>query len=273
MARLADSHCHLDFNTFDDDRGGVIAAAEQAGLVAIVNPGTSLETSRAAVTLAETYPMVYAAVGVHPHDASTFSRTTSAELRQLASHPKVVAIGEIGLDYYRNYSPRDAQRRAFAAQLELAGELKLPVIIHNRDAAQETMGVLRDWARGGACRRGVLHSYSAGLEWLERVLDLDFYIGVSGPVTFAKATTLQRVVQRTPLERLLVETDAPFLTPEPYRGRRNEPAYVQYVTNKVAALKELRPEQVAEQTTRTLARLANIGKTFEETDISGTSRR
>jgi TatD DNase family protein len=273
MGRLADSHCHLDFNTFDDDRGEVIGAAKRAGLVVIVNPGTSVETSRAAVTLAETYPMVYAAVGVHPHDASTFTRTTKAELRQLASHPKVVAIGEIGLDYYRNYSPRDAQQRAFVAQLELASELALPVIIHNRDAAKETMGLLHDWVQGGTGRRGVLHSYSAGIEWLEQVLELDFYIGISGPVTFAKATILQDVVQRAPLERLLVETDAPFLTPEPYRGRRNEPAYVQYVTSKVAALKELPLEKVAEQTTRNLAQLANIGKTLEETDISGTSRQ
>jgi TatD DNase family protein len=273
MGRLADSHCHLDFNTFDDDRGGVIAAAQRAGLVAIVNPGTSVETSRAAMTLAETYPMVYAAVGVHPHDASTFTRSTRAELRQLASHPKVVAIGEIGLDYYRNYSPRDAQRRAFAAQLELAGELALPVIIHNRDAAQDTMSMLHDWVHGGIGRRGVLHSYSAGLEWLQQTLELDFYIGISGPVTFAKATALQRVVQQAPLERLLVETDAPFLTPEPYRGRRNEPAYVRYVASKVAALKEMPLEKVVEQTTRNLVQLANIGKTLEETDISGTSRQ
>jgi TatD DNase family protein len=273
MGRLADSHCHLDFDTFDDDRVGVIAAAKQAGLVAIVNPGTSVEASRAAVALAETYPMVYAAVGVHPHDASTFTRATKAELRQLATHPKVVAIGEIGLDYYRNYSPRDAQRRAFAAQLELAGELALPVIIHNRDAAQDTMGLLSDWADGAPGRRGVLHSYSAGLEWLQQVLELDFYVGISGPVTFAKATMLHRVVQQAPLERLLVETDAPFLTPEPFRGRRNEPAYVQYVTHKVASLKGLPLEQVAEQTTRNLEQLANIGKTLEETDISETSRR
>lgn len=273
MGRLADSHCHLDFNRFEDDRAAVIAAAERAGLVAIVNPGTSVETSRAAVTLAETCPMVYAAVGIHPHDAKTFTRSTAAELRQLASHPKVIAIGEIGLDYFRDYSPRDAQRRAFAAQLELAGELGLPVIIHNRDATEETVAILEDWVQGGIDRRGVLHSYSAGTAWLEQVLELGFYIGISGPVTFAKATTLHRVVQQTPLERLLVETDAPFLTPEPYRGRRNEPAFVQYVARKVAALKGLPLEQVAEQTTRNLGRLANMGKSLEETDISGTGRR
>ena len=273
MGRLADSHCHLDFNTFEDDRVAVIAAAEQAGLVAIINPGTSVETSRAAVMLAETYPMVYAAVGVHPHDAKTFTRSTAAELRQLASHPKVIAIGEIGLDYYRDYSPRDAQRHALAAQLDLAGELELPVIIHERDAAEETMAILEDWVEGRDDRRGVLHSYSAGVGWLEQVLGLGFYIGISGPVTFAKATTLHRVVQQTPLERLLVETDAPFLTPEPYRGRRNEPAYVQYVVKKVAALKGLPLKQVAEGTTRNLELLADIGKSLEETDISGTSRR
>jgi TatD DNase family protein len=273
MGRLADSHCHLDLNSFEHDRDAVIAAAQEAGLVAIVNPGTSVETSRAAVTLAETYPMVYAAVGVHPHDASAFTRSTRSELRQLASHPKVIAIGEIGLDYYRDYSPRDAQRRAFAAQLELAGELGLPVIVHNRDAAEETVCALQDWVKGGDGRQGVLHSYSAGIEWLEQVLELGFLIGISGPVTFSKATTLQRVVQQAPLEHLLVETDAPFLTPEPYRGRRNEPAFVHYVTIKIAALKGLPFEQVAEQTTCNLERLAKMGKSLEKTDISRPSRR
>jgi TatD DNase family protein len=273
MGRLADSHCHLDFDAFDQDRDAVIAAARDAGLVAILNPGTSLETSRAAVSLAEETPMVYAAVGVHPHGADGFTRATRDELRALAEHPKVVAIGEIGLDFYRNYSAHDAQRRAFAAQLELAAELARPVIIHNRDATAETMGMLREWADGGPARRGILHSYSAGPEWLEQALEMGFYLGISGPVTFAKATTLQRVVRQAPLERLLVETDAPFLTPEPHRGRRNEPAYVRYVTEKVAALKGLSLEEVAEQTTQNLAEVAKLGKTLEETDLSGTSRQ
>jgi TatD DNase family protein len=204
-----------------DDHDRVIAAAQTAGLVAIINPGTSLKSSRAAVALAEKYPMVYAAVGIHPHDAKNYHKGTTTALRELASHPKVVAIGETGLDFYRNYSPHDDQRRAFRAQLELAAELELPVIIHNRDASEETLAILKEWSGSGNGRRGVLHSYSAGLERLGEVIELGFTIGISGPVTFPKARRLQQVAQQVPLNRLLVETDAPFLTPEPFRGRRN----------------------------------------------------
>jgi TatD DNase family protein len=247
---LVDSHCHLDFIKGNPDK--VIAAARKAGLVAVINPGTSLESSRAAVELAEKYSMVYAAVGIHPHDARNYDDQTTAALRELAAHPKVVAIGETGLDYYRNYSPHDAQRRAFRAQLELATELALPVIIHNRDATEETMAILQEWTavtpKHG--RRGVLHSYSAGPEWLEKVLALGFSIGISGPVTFPKAKRLQCVAQKAPLEQILIETDAPFLTPIPHRGRRNQPAYVRYVAEKIADLRKVSTQQVSEQTTQ-----------------------
>jgi len=256
MKSLVDSHCHLDFNRFDKDREAVIAAAEKAGLVAIINPGVSLETSRAAVTLAEKYPLVYAAVGVHPHDAKTFTPQTAAELRKLARRPKVVAIGEIGLDYYRNLSPHDIQRQAFTAQLELAAELNLPVIIHNREATEDTFAILQDWTAGARRnQRGVLHSYSAGPEWLEPTLELGFSIGISGPVTFPQARRLQRVAQTVPLERLLVETDAPFLTPSPHRGRRNQPAYVRYVAEKIAELRGIPLQQLGEQTTQNVFEL------------------
>jgi TatD DNase family protein len=231
-----------------DDHDRVIAAAQTAGLVAIINPGTSLKSSRAAVALAEKYPMVYAAVGIHPHDAKNYHRGTTTALRELASHPKVVAIGETGLDFYRNYSPHDDQRRAFRAQLELAAELELPVIIHNRDASEETLAILKEWSGSGNGRRGVLHSYSAGLERLGEVIELGFTIGISGPVTFPKARRLQQVAQQVPLNRLLVETDAPFLTPEPFRGRRNRPAYVQYVAEKIANLRGIGFREVSEQT-------------------------
>jgi TatD DNase family protein len=242
----------------------VVASAQRAGLVAIINPGTSLKTSQAAVALAEKHAMVYAAVGVHPHDASSFDSKTAAALRELAAHPKVVAIGEIGLDYYRNYSPRDAQQRAFESQLELAAELALPVIIHNRDATEDAFARLRGWAAGANGRRGVLHSYSAGLGWLEQAIQLGFFIGISGPVTYPKAKQLQQVAREVPLDRLLVETDAPFLTPVPFRGRRNQPAYVQYVADRIAALRELPVEQVGRQTTQNVMRLfGQIGTTLE----------
>jgi TatD DNase family protein len=261
-AGLVDSHCHLDFVEGDIDR--VVASARQAGLVAIINPGTSLKTSRAAVALAEKHPLVYAAVGVHPHDASVFDGETAAALRELAAHPKVVAIGEIGLDYYRNLSPHDAQQRAFEAQLELAAELGLPVIIHNRDATEDAFARLRDWVARANGRRGVLHSYSAGPEWLEQATQLGFFIGISGPVTYPKAKQLQQVAREVPLDRLLVETDAPFLTPAPFRGRRNQPAYVQYVAEKIAALRDVPVEQIGRQTTRNVIRLfGQIGTALE----------
>lgn len=245
---MIDSHCHLDFEKFDHDRQAVIASAEETGLVAIINPGVDLKSSRAAVALAEEYSMVYAAVGFHPHDAKFFDTGAIEALRGLAAHPKVVAIGEIGLDYYRNYSPHDVQRRVFSAQLDLAAEMELPVIIHNREASADVFAALADWAAGDPKRRGVLHSYSAGPEWLERILGLGFSIGLSGPVTFAKARSLHRVAQTVPLDRLLIETDAPFLAPEPFRGLRNQPAYVRYVAEKIASLRGISVQQLCEQT-------------------------
>ncbi|HEY68398.1 MAG TPA: TatD family hydrolase [Thermoflexia bacterium] len=248
--RLIDSHAHLNFPQFDADREAVIARARKAGLVAILNVGTDLASSRAAVKLAEKYDFLYAAVGVHPHDARTLTPTVLDELRRLARHPKVVAIGEIGLDYYRDLSPRPMQQWAFADQLALAAELGLPVVVHSREAHDDVLATLQGW--DGV---GVLHSYSAGPERLEEVLELGFYIGISGPVTFPKANRLRAVAAAVPLERLLVETDCPYLTPEPHRGRRNEPAYVQYVVEAVARARETSPKAVARATADNARRL------------------
>ncbi len=248
--RLIDSHAHLNFPQFDADREAVIARARKAGLVAILNVGTDLASSRAAVKLAEKYDFLYAAVGVHPHDARTLTPTVLDELRRLARHPKVVAIGEIGLDYYRDLSPRPMQQWAFADQLALAAELGLPVVVHSREAHDDVLATLQGW--DGV---GVLHSYSAGPERLEEVLELGFYIGISGPVTFPKANRLRAVAATVPLERLLVETDCPYLTPEPHRGRRNEPAYVQYVVEAVARARETSPKAVARATADNARRL------------------
>ncbi len=248
----------------------LVAAAEQAGVVAIINPGTSLATSRAAVSLAERYPLVYAAVGVHPHEADSLDRETIAALRDLAAHPKVVAIGEIGLDYYRNYSAPAAQRRAFAAQLVLAADTALPVIVHNREAAEETMAQLRGWSDGTG-GRGVLHSYSAGPEWLEETVRLGFSVGISGPVTYPKAKQLQQVAKQVASSQFVLETDAPFLTPEPFRGRRNRPSHVFHVAEKVAALRGSSLEQIATQTTHNVITLfGRIGLDLEEREISRT---
>lgn len=247
---IIDSHAHLDFPPFDPDREAVIARARVAGMVAILNVGADLESSRASVALARQYDFIYAAVGIHPHDAETMTPAVLEELRHLARCPKVVAIGEIGLDYYRDLSPRPVQRQAFADQLALAAEVGLPVIIHCRDAWADTLAILRGWSG-----RGVLHSYSGGPERLEEVLALGFSVGISGPVTFPNAHRLRAVVATVPLDRLLVETDCPYLTPEPYRGRRNEPAYVWYVAGAIARARGMTAEEVAQITTENARRL------------------
>ena len=250
---MIDSHAHLDFPQFDDDREAVVERAREAGLAAILNVGADLASSRAAVALAEQYDFIYAAVGVHPHDAKTVTPAVLDELRVLARHPQVVAIGEIGLDYYRDLSPRPVQRQVFADQLALATELALPVVIHDREAHDDVLAVLRGWQG-----TGVIHSYSAGLERLDEVLGLGFSIGISGPVTFRRAHRLRSVAAAVPLERLLVETDCPYLTPVPYRGRRNEPAYVQYVAEAVAQARGIAEEALARATTDNARRLFGI---------------
>lgn len=250
---LIDSHAHLDFSQFDGDREAVIARAREAGLVAILNVGTDLASSRAAVVLAEEHDFIHAAVGVHPHSAKTVTPAVLDELRALAHHPQVVAVGEIGLDYYRDLSPRPVQRRAFADQLALAAELGLPVVVHSREAYDDVLAALREWK--GA---GVLHSYSAGPERLGEVLALGFSIGISGPVTFPQARRLREVAATVPMDRLLVETDCPYLTPVPHRGHRNEPAYVQHVVEAVARAREIQPEVVAQATVNNANRLFGI---------------
>jgi TatD DNase family protein len=251
--QLIDSHAHVHFPHFDADRDAVIERARQAGLVAIVDIGTDLASSRAALALAEQHDFIYATVGVHPHDAKTVDQKVLDELRSLARHPKVVAIGEIGLDYYRDLSPRPIQRRAFADQLALATELELPVVIHSRDAHDDVLATLRDW--DGV---GVMHTYAAGPERLDDVLAMGFYIGLSGPVTFSNARRLREVAEMVPLDRLLVETDCPYLTPEPHRGKRNEPAYVRYVVEAVARARGVSTENTANATTENTRRLFGL---------------
>jgi len=261
--KLFDSHAHLDFPQFDADREAVIERARAAGVVGVLNVGTDLVSSRRAVALAAQRHMVYAAVGVHPHDAKKLDGATLAELRNLAQEPKVVAVGEIGLDFYRDLSPRDQQRRAFQAQLAWAARLSKPVIIHDREAHEEVLGILTDWGQdlkrsplGG--RLGVLHTFSGDLAMAERVVDLGFYIGISGPATYQNARHLPEVVRALPLDRLLVETDCPYLAPHPHRGRRNEPAYVGLVAERIAACKGLPVGEVAEATTANAQRLFGL---------------
>ncbi|HEX6305138.1 MAG TPA: TatD family hydrolase [Anaerolineales bacterium] len=259
---LADTHCHLDFDTFDDDRDQALARSREAGVTHILDPGIDLVSSRAAVELAESRSQVYAAVGVHPNEANTWDEDTLAHLRILAQGPTVVAIGEIGLDYYRDRAPRELQKRILQSQLTLATELQLPVVIHNRQATAELLDILSAWSAGLTAaqsslaeRPGVLHSYSDDMQSALRAIELNFYIGITGPVTFRNAPDLQNVVAALPLDRLIVETDAPFLAPHPYRGKRNEPAYVRLIADKIAQLHKENFEAVAQTTSQNARRL------------------
>jgi TatD DNase family protein len=236
-AGRVDTHCHLCLAAFDDDLLQVLARAEAAGVERILVPGIDLPTSRRAVELAAAHPKLYAAVGFHPHSAADWSHEGSLELRSLARSPRVVAIGEIGLDYYRDYAPRPRQKEAFEGQLELAAEMGLPVVVHNREATDDVLEQLTRWAAGRsrpAASAGVLHAFSADAQAASLALQTGFYIGVAGPVTYPSAGGLRQLVAELPLDRLLPETDSPYLPPVPYRGQRNEPSHVTEVTNAMA---------------------------------------
>lgn len=247
---MIDSHAHLDFPQFDADRGQVIARAIGAGVISIINVGADLLSSERSVKLAERYPFVYAAVGIHPHDADTLNKASLGLLREMAMHPRVVAIGEIGLDYYRDLSPRDRQKAAFEQQLDLAEPLKLPVIIHDRDAHEDVMAVLQHKSANGWRLQGVLHCFSGDLAMAHQAIDMGLYISIGGPVTFHNARKLPEIVREIPLTRLLLETDCPYLAPHPHRGQRNEPAYVLLVAEKIAELKKVSVAEVQRVTTK-----------------------
>ena len=257
---LIDTHCHVNFDAYDEDRVQVIERAAQAGVTRILNPGVDMESSQAAIQLAGEYEAVYAAVGVHPNSSAGVE--TLEELRSLAGEPKVVAIGEIGLDYYRDHSTPQQQRRVFEAQLELAAALEMPVIIHNREASEDVLDVLENWTASLPDslreRPGVLHSFSAPMEIAERALAIGFYLGFTGPITFKKADDLRQVARTVPLDRILVETDGPFLTPVPYRGKRNEPAYIPHIVTALAVLKQLSDEAMGQYTTENAERLFSL---------------
>jgi TatD DNase family protein len=254
---LVDTHVHLDFEQFDQDREAVLRRAFEAGVTWLVDVGADLASSRRAVALAMREPRVWAAVGIHPHDADTVTPPALDELRALAMGPRVLAIGETGLDYYRDLSPRPRQRDAFAAQLALAQELGLPVIVHDREAHADALSILRAAARAGNELRGVLHCFSGDPDFAREVLDLGFYVGIDGPVTYPGARTLSEVARLVPLERLLLETDSPYLAPQARRGKRNEPAYVRLVAERVAELRGLSPEEVGRVTSDNACALFN----------------
>jgi len=252
---LIDTHCHLDFNWFDDDRDEVISRAVAAEVSRIIVPAIDMDNCRTVLKLAETYDEVWAAVGVHPNSTEGWQDNWVGVLRDLAQHPKVVAIGEIGLDYYRDRSPKTIQQRALGMQLELAAELDLPVILHNRESNEDLIQMLTESTQSGKGGPGVLHSFSADWETAQAALDLGYYLGFTGPVTYKKADELRDIVARVPIDRLLVETDAPFLAPQRYRGKRNEPAYVALVAEKVAEVRGMETAVLHRQTTENAIRL------------------
>ena len=254
---LIDTHTHLDDARYNDDRETVITRAREAGIEAVVTIGCDLPTSQAAVALADRFPFVYASIGVHPHEVKHVQNTWYDTFRHLARNRKVVAYGEIGLDYHYNHSSPKEQRDRFREQIQVARELTLPVIIHTREAQEDTVTILKEESASEI--GGVFHCFS-GDSWLAKeALDLGFYLSFSGILTFQNATPLREVAKNIPLDRVLIETDCPYLTPVPYRGKRNEPVYVSEVAKQLAALHpELSLDEVQRTTTVNAKRLFKI---------------
>ena len=249
---LVDSHAHIQLDKYDADREPVLARAREAGVHAMLVVGFDLQTSRDAIALAEEHTEVYATVGMHPHDAKDLNDETLQTFRGLTFHAKVIALGEMGLDYYRDLSPRSLQKTAFERQLDLAEELDFPIVIHNREAYHDILPILQ--ARHGWIR-GVMHCFSGDVEIMRQTLDLGLYVGIGGPVTYRKFHDLQAVARDVPADRLLVETDCPWLAPQFRRGKRNEPAYVRATAEKIAELRGVSLEEVGESTTQNFERL------------------
>jgi TatD DNase family protein len=253
-AKLIDTHCHLDFPEYDLDRDEVVRQAKENGVSHIINIGSSLQGSRRACELSEQYDCVYATVGIHPHEADTFNSSMLAELEALAKKKKTVAIGEIGLDYFKNYSKHENQPPLFIALIKLAQTLNLPLVIHSRQAHRETLKILKE----AMPVKAVVHCFSGPVEFLNDCLDLDFFISFTCNITYKKAGDLRQLVKTTPLEKLFLETDAPFLPPEGCRGRRNEPWFVRLLAEEIARIKGISPEEVARSTTANAKKFFNL---------------
>lgn len=251
---IFDSHAHYLSSAFDEDRAAVLSALLEGNVCGIIEAGTTVQSSRQAVALAEQYPSLWATVGIHPEEAATATDDDLNILRTLAQHPKAVAIGEIGLDYhYEEYCPREIQQRWFRRQLELAQELSLPVVIHDRDAHEDTLKTLQEYKP-----RGVVHCFSGSVEMAREILKLGMYIGIGGVVTFKNARKLVEVAAELPLDRLLLETDAPYLAPVPYRGHRCDSSMIEMTAATIASLRGLTTDEIikaAEDNTRRLYKL------------------
>lgn len=239
---FVDSHCHLEMESYDQDRDNIIRKCQDEGLEYILTVGTEESYFQKVIHLIDTYPFIYGAVGIHPHNAGDFTNTTVDLIRQIADHPKIVGYGEVGLDFFKNYSPRDIQKKIFARQLHLASELGLPVIIHSRDAVMDTVEILKHEYESGY---GVIHCFSYNIETARVFLDMGFFISFPGTITYPKASDLRDVVRFVPDDRLLAETDAPFLTPVPHRGKRNMPYFVKHTIEAMARERSIETEKLA----------------------------
>ncbi|MHB9093755.1 MAG: TatD family hydrolase [Eubacteriales bacterium] len=242
-----DSHAHLDDRKYDQDRHEMLMRAREQGVSNIINVGYDIPSSQRSAALAEKYDFVYAAVGIHPHDAADCGEDGLDKIRKMASHPKIVAVGEMGLDYYRNLSPQDTQQQVFRQQIRLAVDLGKPIIVHDREAHGDVMKILKEEKADQA--RGVLHCFSGSMEMARECLRMGFYISIAGPVTFNNARKLHEIAVEIPIDKMLIETDAPYLTPEPHRGTRNESSYVVYVGRCIAKLRNIPVEELAAATT------------------------
>ncbi len=253
---LIDSHAHIDLEEFEDDFEDMLKRAKENDVVRIMNVGFDLTSSRRAVSLAKAFPQISAVVGFHPHDAAKVRESDWAHLEAIGRESCVAAIGEMGLDYYRNLSPKDVQKEVFRRQIHLARQLKKPIVIHDRDAHLDVLTMIKEENAGQ--NGGVMHCFSGSKETARQCMDLGFHISIAGPVTFKNAPRLQDVARYIPKDRLLVETDCPYLAPVPHRGKRNEPAYVKFVAEKIAELKGIPYDQVAEETYRNTVSVFNL---------------
>lgn len=257
---MIDSHCHLHYDFYDNNRNDIVKEARDCGVHTMITIGADVASSEQAVDLASQYDCVWATVGIHPHDASTCDDRALGRIRELAAKPRVVGIGEIGLDYYRNLSPKPVQRKAFESQLALAVELKLPIVIHTRESLDDTMEITRDYATHLA--GGVFHCFPGTPDDAFKVIEMGFVISVGGVITYKNAS-MAVTAQHTPLDKILLETDSPYLTPVPFRGEKNRPAHVRLVAEKLAELQKRTVKDVDEITDRTCQKVFRLAEMFE----------
>ncbi len=258
---IIDSHAHIDLPVFSEDRDQVLARAREQGVSGIINVGLNVESSQASLKLARDHSDIFAAVGFHPNEAFRMTNGALSSLAELAEDSRVVAIGEIGLDFYRKSSPRQHQLKAFREQLDLAAELGLPVIIHCRQAHKEVLNILANWVKSfstSGSGRGVIHCFSGDIKLAQRYIELGFLVSLTGAVTYPSALDLVKVARELPLDRVLVETDSPFLAPQLYRGRRNEPSYIPLVVNEIAQIRGIPAELVARDTAKNTIHLFRL---------------